>query len=933
MLKFVLRKMINKKWMVLALLIGNILLIGITCSNPMYTHAILQRTLTRSLAQLLTDSNTYPGVITVRGSSSVTKNMELVAQDEAVNELPARFGVDALEVVHHVYLNSLRMDSSLGRDDLNGRGVSLGFLSDFDAHTSVAMGRRFSPEPDEDGVVEAMVSQRALIELNLMLDEELEFKSVITPSGEPLRLRVVGTFINSDPEDVYWVRSPISYSSELIIPEGIFREYFMDEEYSEYALSGLWYVILDYRQFTVENAAYLYETSTALTEEHKMVSSQGYRDAFRDTLKNYLTTEKKVRVTLLVLQVPIFVLLAAFIFMVSRQMLEMEQNEIAVIKSRGAGRRQILTVYLVQSLIVAVISLAAGLPLGAYLTQVLGSSNAFMEFVRRSSLTISWTGEVFLYAGAAALLSIGAMVLPVIRYSKVTIVSHKQKKNRSERPAWEKYFLDVIALGVAVYGLYSFNNQKAYLAQRVLDGASLDPLLFLSSSLFMIGAGLVALRVLPLVIFLIYRLFRRWWSPALYVSYLRVLRTRSQHSFIMVFLIMTIALGVFNADAARTINSCEEENLRYRLGADVVVQENWDSNADAVADNPQLELVYTEPDYGRYATMEGAASVTRVQVSDRITVNLSGGTLKDVRLMGINTREFGETAWFDPELLPHHWYEYLNAMGQNARAILVSENFRTKYGYKVGDPLSFRSPSGDSLRGVIYGFVSYFPSYCPVTYTKGADGVYQEKENFLIVANLSQLQAQWGVLPYQVWMKTKGSSQFIYDFAREQGISYQSFSDVSERIVALKNDPIFQGTNGILTVGFIVVLLLCAVGFLIYWILSIQSRALQFGIFRAMGMSMREILTMLINEHVYISGVAIALGVVVGKLTSRLYMPLIQMAYAASDNALPLKVASESQDMVRIMGLVGAMLVVCLAILGALISRMKIAQALKLGED
>ena len=41
MLKFVLRKMLNKKWMVLALLIGNILLVSITAGNPMYTQAVL----------------------------------------------------------------------------------------------------------------------------------------------------------------------------------------------------------------------------------------------------------------------------------------------------------------------------------------------------------------------------------------------------------------------------------------------------------------------------------------------------------------------------------------------------------------------------------------------------------------------------------------------------------------------------------------------------------------------------------------------------------------------------------------------------------------------------------------------------------------------------------------------------------------------------
>ena len=77
----------------------------------------------------------------------------------------------------------------------------------------------------------------------------------------------------------------------------------------------------------------------------------------------------------------------------------------------------------------------------------------------------------------------------------------------------------------------------------------------------------------------------------------------------------------------------------------------------------------------------------------------------------------------------------------------------------------------------------------------------------------------------------------------------------------------------------------------------------------------------------------IAVGVLVGEMTSRLYMPLIQMAYAASDSSLPLRVVSEAGDLGRILLIVGVLLAVCLAVLGTLISRMKIAQALKLGED
>lgn len=36
MIHFIKQKLLHKKWMVVSLLIGNILLIAIACSNPMY---------------------------------------------------------------------------------------------------------------------------------------------------------------------------------------------------------------------------------------------------------------------------------------------------------------------------------------------------------------------------------------------------------------------------------------------------------------------------------------------------------------------------------------------------------------------------------------------------------------------------------------------------------------------------------------------------------------------------------------------------------------------------------------------------------------------------------------------------------------------------------------------------------------------------------
>ena len=131
----------------------------------------------------------------------------------------------------------------------------------------------------------------------------------------------------------------------------------------------------------------------------------------------------------------------------------------------------------------------------------------------------------------------------------------------------------------------------------------------------------------------------------------------------------------------------------------------------------------------------------------------------------------------------------------------------------------------------------------------------------------------------------------------------------------------------------IVVLALCIIGFLMYWILSIRQRTLQFGIYRAMGMSMREIFTMLINEQFLISVVSIVLGGVIGFIASSLFMPMIQIAYSSIDNALPLTNEINITATMQLFAIVGCMLLMCMVILIIIIRRMKIAQALKLGED
>jgi putative ABC transport system permease protein len=275
----------------------------------------------------------------------------------------------------------------------------------------------------------------------------------------------------------------------------------------------------------------------------------------------------------------------------------------------------------------------------------------------------------------------------------------------------------------------------------------------------------------------------------------------------------------------------------------------------------------------------------------------------------------------------------LKALAGRSDGVLLSRHFQIDAGVRLGDSIQFTDELGNVVRASVVGFIDFWPGFSSVQRVEVYDQVTELRQPF-IVANIGHLQSQRGVQPYQIWMRTNTDSNlFFRDFIEENRLNIVEFNDTNAALIESRSDPILQGTNGVLTVGFIITLLICFTGFLMYWILSLRSRVLQFGIFRAMGMGMRNLLSLLVNEQIFITFTSIALGALVGEISARLFVPLIQISYTAADQVIPLMVVNELQDYANLYTVVGIMVIICLIILGGYISRIKIAQALKLGED
>ena len=935
MLIIMLQKIWHKKWMSICLLIGIVFLTACAVSFPMYRTAAFDRMLQDEFDRAYSRSGRWPALSHMEYTARQDPGGRTIQGiEDFVQELHSRLGVAEYDTITYYVTARLSAYSEQERDDVSELPLRISFLSNMEEHITMLKGELYSESGiSEDGYVEAVISQACLVNSALLLGETIEFPGVFDPDGNPVRVRIVGIFREEDDKELYWQVDPDSLTNNCMIREEVFREYFTGERAEKATLVCTYFPIWEYEGLKAADVNGLYS-------EIKYQEEQGsYKSIFSEipyltVLESYMRKETRINAALFILQVPIWVLLGAFLFMISSQMYDVERNEISVIKSRGSSGFQVYRLYLYQSIFLTMLGAAIGLPLGKLFAKALGAAGSFLEFNVRRSLDVNYTSDTFLYLLAVMCGSILMITLPAAGHSRVSIVNLKQQKASWKWSWWEKCFLDVILLALSIAGYQLCVQMEPLIVENALKGEAATPLLYIDSSLFIIGAGLLLVRVQPYFIRLIYVVGRRFWRPASYISFMENHKNGRKQQFIMLFLILSISLGMYHAAAARTILQNAKENAEYIDGADLIVKEVWRNNASISYEGVAAKLEYYDPGAEKYYSLPGAVSYTKVIYDTEGAISGGDGRGQTITLMGIHTKQFGENTSLSARLLEKPYYEYLNELAVSPTGILVSSNFRDLLGYEKGDTVRFSNRDLKSMACEIVDFVDYWPGYITSVTELNPDGSVTTQPQYLVVANIALLTKNWGTVPYEIWgtMEEMDTAAFN-QWAVEQDVRLEKYIDRDSDLKAVEEDPLLQGTNGILTMGFLVTMVLFATGYLIYWILSIRSREMMFGILRAEGLHRGEIFHILINEQIFCGGFAVAAGSAVGALSSRMFVPILQLSYAASDQALPMRLITDNLDMIRLYLVIGAVLFICLSTLAVLVRKIDVAKALKLGEE
>ena len=950
------RRIRGRGWLAIALAAAATLSVALLASTPMYADGVLQRLLTRDLERHQQRTGRYPGTAVLEVDLyALRQRAERGPYVHEVNrELTERL-VPAVRVPTIAEMRQLRMDymydvrpSEGGEQKVFARVEAIEHL---DQHVTMSHGRMFEPpadapagdgpDPGGQAVYEAIVTAEAVRDLELQLGRTYQLHDLLGHVPR-LRIKVVGVFAKSDPRDLFWFGRFSRLSTSYLIDFGAFERDFLATE-ARNLTRAYWHYAIDYHELTIRDVPNVMRRHA---DYLRLAAPSGvsFTFAIAPLLESYLIRAATLQRTLSFLQIPSALLLLLFVAMLSQLVVDGDRSEIAVLKSRGASGRQLLSAYLIEALLLGAIGLVLGLPLSVLIVRVIGASNGFLDFVARPALPLllSWRMLGFALLGVA--IFVGSLVIPLVRATGVSIVGLKSRHARAPRSLpWQRYLLDVLLLAVSGYAFLSF-RQRQTIQELVPDAESvpLDPLLFLASTAFILGAGLLTLRLFPIAVRALFRVGRRVWSPALYAGLVQVARSRGREYFAMTFLILTLGVGLASSTTARTINQSAEDDISYQVGADIALQPEFAS--DAPAESPDeldplalapaptgsaAAVQYRAPPLEPFLALPGVERLTTVFRTSSARMMIPGGSRVALQVMAVVPHEFGRITWFRNDLLPAHLNHHLNLIARAPTGVLLSADARDKYGVRLGDWVRLTWKRQLPIEAMVLAFVDYWPSFDPT-----ATGRRSPPRTFA-VANFEYVFAKMATEPYQLWMELAPGTQSgpLYAAVEERELRVTQIWDTAQLTIEAKNDPLLQGTNGVLTFGFITAVLVSVTGYVLFLVFALRERTLQFGVLRALGVHRRQVVGMLVLEQLLTGGFAIVAGLAIGQVAALLYVPLLQLAGPAAEQILPFRVVALRSDYLRFYALALFIMVAGGVLFQSLVRRLRVHEALKLGEE
>ena len=171
----------------------------------------------------------------------------------------------------------------------------------------------------------------------------------------------------------------------------------------------------------------------------------------------------------------------------------------------------------------------------------------------------------------------------------------------------------------------------------------------------------------------------------------------------------------------------------------------------------------------------------------------------------------------------------------------------------------------------------------------------------------------------------------IIERLRKNDVNVTGVEDGLLAVSAGRTDPQRTGLLGVLSLGFIIAAALTVVGFFLYSFLSFESRLVQMGVLRSLGLSAAGLLAVIFFEQIFLIVVGVATGTLLGAVAGHIYLPFFHIGH--EQQVPPFVIATPWDAMERLYVALAFVMLIGAGSTAWLVRRMQLSRAIRLGEQ
>lgn len=635
-----------------------------------------------------------------------------------------------------------------------------------------------------------------------------------------------------------------------------------------------------------------------------------------------------------------------FVLLLIEVLVERQVEAIALLRSRGASRRQIFGALLGQSAGLGLFAFVVG-PLLA-IAGVVVLANFILAADNQGALNLITTQPLQVALGQIQrdLVVVGIAVLGAIfatwRVLRSNMLVLRQESARSTQwPLWMRWRLDLLAAVAALagFGFSLYIQSPGVLDVRtrtlILPVTSLVGVLFL-----LLGGLLLLLRGLPALLRWAERLAARARGAAPVLAMAQIARAPRQPLRTTLLFALAVAFALFTIIFSQAQAQRIDDMTRFQVGGDFsghIPQTLQDEDL-----NSQISF---------YRSIKGVASAT---LGTSAVMGGSSDRSIPIQLEAVDSSSYASTIEWpaqnssQPEsaLLATLYKQRTTAVSKNIIPAILDDAAAQSLGVAEGQPFVLADFNGP-INLVAVGIVHSLPTIYDSATSTGSDASVPRGGVLVDFQTFSQVETninEPGIEATQVWVRANSSDLanvrsvlFHGTYALERGLDRQALAQ------SLATDPLYRAIVGILALGAVIALLLGLVGNLLVAWWNARSRRISFALLRALGCPPGQIARVLLWEQSILYSAGLALGIILGLVFSLIVLPAFIFSPVTGVDSIETFYVAQSLPPVQIaipvlplLALLAGLVLVCilaLALMLRVLVRPQIGQALRLDED